>query len=86
MFKNLKSLFVTGDDELLRREAEKKGTTPPPSQAEPAAEKTASPPPPATNINQGTNIDGEVNDKFVNILFGAMEKNNLSGFDYIEFK
>ena len=30
--------------------------------------------------------EGKVNEKFLNILFDALEKNNLEGFDYLEFK
>ena len=29
---------------------------------------------------------GQVEEKFINILLGAMEKNNIEGFDYLEFK
>jgi hypothetical protein len=29
---------------------------------------------------------GEVNEKFLNVLLGAIEKNDLEGFDYLEFK
>jgi len=30
--------------------------------------------------------DGHVNEKFLNVLLEAMEKSNLEGFDYMEFK
>jgi uncharacterized coiled-coil protein SlyX len=36
---------------------------------------------PKSNSNQG-----EVKEKFLNILFKAMEDNNIEGFDYLEFK
>ena len=29
---------------------------------------------------------GQANDKFMAILFGAMDKANLPGFDYLEYK
>ena len=42
---------------------------------------------PVTNsailVNNGT---GAVNEKFMEVLFGALEKANLPGFDYLEFK
>lgn len=39
-----------------------------------------------SSINNNVNVAGEVNDKFLKILFDALEKNNLEGFDYLEFK
>ena len=45
------------------------------------------------NINRGinpailvNNSNGSVNEKFMEVLFGALEKANLPGFDYLEFK
>ncbi len=38
---------------------------------------------PAILVNNDT---GAVNEKFMEVLFGALEKANLPGFDYLEFK
>lgn len=34
----------------------------------------------------GNNIGAGVNEKFMQVLFGALEKANLPGFDYLEYK
>jgi chromosome segregation ATPase len=40
----------------------------------------------AETIIDGSQISGEVNPKFMDILLKALEANNQEGFDYIEFK
>lgn len=35
--------------------------------------------------NDSSTVSSEDTDKFVNILFGAIEKNNIKGFDYLEY-
>ncbi len=88
MFDRIKKLFVVEDDDPLKKALEQK------SQEE--AESTASteeivPSRPATNATAPQTptakpTGGKVTDKFMNILLGAMDKNNLDGFDYLEYK
>ena len=76
MLKKIKSLFI---EEIEDAQPKKKSNpaptrqTPPPVAAERTTVTTESRP-------------GEVKDKFMKILFGAMDKANLDGFDYLEFK
>ena len=79
MFDRLKSLFIVEDEGPKKsskayqpQAEEQKGTPPAKSQ-----QKTRSTRPVA---------GGKVTSKFTNILFGAMEKNDQEGFDYLEFK
>lgn len=87
MFKNLKSLFVVDDDEFKKNagnKEEKKNTQPKTN-----APKTNRPPRPIDNtqpVDSHTEQAGKVEKKFMNILFKAMEKANLPGLDYLEFK
>ena len=93
MFDRIKKLFVVEDNDPLKKALEQK------SQEE--AEATASteemvPSRPATKPSNSQNpttqapaakpTGGKVTDKFMNILLGAMDKNNLDGFDYLEYK
>ncbi len=90
MFKKLKGLFIAEDEGDLQKALDKKAAqeaanqrdTTPPVQTE----TPATPPPSAASYEAPANTSGAVNDKFINILFGAMEKANLPGFDYIEYK
>lgn len=41
---------------------------------------------PAANTPLPTPSSGEVSDKFMEVLFSAMQQNNLDGFDYLEYK
>ena len=75
MFKKLKSLFIEENESA--KPAEKKA---------PVSEKEADPvaePSPNVPVEVG---EGQVTEKFMNILLGALEKNNIDGFDYLEFK
>jgi hypothetical protein len=87
MFKKLKGLFIVeeeGSNNSVKKEiaTEKKGTSTP-SRGNAIVKTTTTP-----NIVTGSDSDvqGEVNDRFLKILFDALEKNNLEGFDYLEFK
>lgn len=80
MLKNLKSLFII-EEENPKKGTKGKAVPPKPAQkGEPATtpeKKDSTPQVPSS---------GKVSSKFVNILFKAMEENNLDGFDYLEFK
>ena len=84
MLKKLKSIFVV-EDESAPKPAK------PVEEAEdpivPEVRKST----PSEPISSGPSTagpvgGGKVSDKFLNILLGAMDKNNLDGFDYLEFK
>jgi len=76
----LKSLFIVEDAAARKKKKEKSAekatskTNPTPSKQQTA---------PATNPNVEP---GKVTSKFMDILMAAMDKNNLDGFDYLEFK
>jgi len=91
MFKNLKSLFVKED------EVKAADSTPSTSDQEPITEENISAESVANAEIESQNMEelvdpntvdttGEVSEKFMNILLGAINKHNQEGFDYIEFK
>ena len=84
MFKKLKALFIAEDqgdlEEALKKAKKEEPLAPSPERA-PTAPTSS---PQVTTAH--TNPQGQVNDKFINILFGAMENANLPSFDYIEYK
>ncbi len=91
MFKNLKSLFVKESE--LKQEQIQQNTDKDTSITEEniSAEKVATAEVESQNIEELVNpedhdVTGEVSEKFMNILLGAINKNNQEGFDYIEFK
>lgn len=91
MFKNLKSLFVK-EDEVKPVDTPQNDVN-----QEPITEENISAESVATaevhhqaeeEIVDASDVDvtGEVSEKFMNILLGAINKHNQEGFDYIEFK
>ncbi len=82
MFEKLKSLFVIEEEEAPAQKkaaADAQGDVK--SQAaQPAAGQEA------FSIAKSTGEGGKVRNKFIEVLFGALEKNNKEGFDYLEFK
>ncbi len=91
MFKNLKSLFVKEDEvkpaEPPHNDVNDQPITEENISAETIAEAEVQHQA-AEEIVDVANVDvtGEVSEKFMNILLGAINKNNQEGFDYIEFK
>ena len=84
MLKKFKSLFII-EEEIPNKAAKKEND----NNKKPASTsrgnsivKSSSSSVSQSNIIQ----DGKVSEKFLNILFEALEKNNLEGFDYLEFK
>lgn len=78
MFKKLKSLFVIEEGDVV---PEGKGQT---GQAEGPGKQAS----PITRpvFTSDKDITGHVQNKFLEVLFGALESNNQDGFDYLEFK
>lgn len=75
MFKKLKSLFIIEEEESRDTEPETSttGTDAPANRSVRVSARLM-------------DIEGKVNEKFLHVLLGAMDKNNLEGFDYLEFK
>lgn len=78
MWKNLKGYFIIDDeaDKTKGNASSRQGVV------KPAAPQPTSTAPAAAQID----TSGAVNDKFVKVLMEAMEKANLPGFDYLEYK
>ncbi len=85
MIKNLKSLFFVEDENASNKvdkskKKDNKTTDPKESKSDTTKQQNA-------NSNQPQNLSGgEVDEKIIDALFGALEENNLDGFDYFEFK
>lgn len=89
MFDKIKKLFVVEENDPLKKALEQKSQEEAESVApaqEMVPDRTAAtqntPSKPQTSRPTG----GKVTDKFMNILLGAMDKSNLDGFDYLEYK
>ena len=78
MFKKLKSLFVIEEGDVV---PESKNTSP---GGQGAQKDTGTPVRPVFTSDK--NVTGQVQNKFLEVLFGALESNNQEGFDYLEFK
>lgn len=76
VFKNIKSLFVI-EEETGAQKPEAKTPAAPEKQEDPAPQNAEGPRQAAA---------GKVTQQFTEVLFNAMEANNLEGFDYLEFK
>jgi len=89
MFDKIKKLFVVEDDDPLKKALEQKSqeeveATAPSEEMVP--DRTSSTQNPKSKTKNSQPTGGKVTDKFMNILLGAMDKNNLDGFDYLEYK
>ncbi len=84
MLKNLKSLFIVEDEvEASEQKAEK------PTKNKTAKTNSSSGvniPPPLPSAPRAQAVSGGVDVKIVEKLLQAIEKNNLEGFDYLEYK
>lgn len=81
MLKKLKSLFIEEIEEEQSKQLKQQSVT---------RKRTFTPRPntsvPQENTENIAVAEGKVTEKFMQILFGAMEKQNIEGFDYMEFK
>ncbi len=77
-FKSIKSLFVI--------EEEKPGAGKPPASKGTRPSSNPNDPKKAMVKESTAGKPGKVSAKFTDILFGALEKNNLPGVDYLEYK
>ena len=90
MLKNLKSWFII---EEAKQKSTSGGEPPAKKKGIPGAskdKKTPPPPPPGgtptPSAPPAAGREGQVSEKFTNVLLAAMEKANQPGFDYLEFK
>lgn len=83
MLKNLKSLFIVDDSE---EENKKSSESAEKSDVNSDKKPTASTPPPLPNNPVSSSSEGTLDTKIVEKLLQAIEKNNLEGFDYLEYK
>lgn len=83
MLKKLKSLFIVEDDSDKKSSHDN-------SQEKPKAEQETSSSKPEIEMNieipEIKDPQGKPDPKFVDILLKAIEKNNMDGFDYLEYK
>jgi len=80
MFKNLKSLFIVENENDSSSNKEKAEKAQPSGKTKKTTATPNSPKAPTTASA------GQITSKFMDVLLKAMEKNNLPGFDYLEFK
>lgn len=73
MFKNIKSLFIVEEDDPKTKKVEQA--------SQPTASKQPQP-----AVKQAVGEPGKATQEFMEVLFKAMEQNNIQGFDYLEFK
>lgn len=85
MLKNLKSLFIVDEEEeeksAASKDQKKEAPKTPPSKTGTTASGNTPPPLPPTAAAGGV-VDTQIVEK----LLQAIEKNNLDGFDYLEYK
>jgi hypothetical protein len=79
LLKKFKSVFIVEEEGGTAQSNNQTPQHPAEMTAPPSRQKSAETPPAAT-------VSGSVSDKFVDILAGALEKNNQEGFDYFEFR
>ncbi len=83
MLKNLKSLFIVDDSE---EENKKPAESTEKADVNSDKKTAASTPPPLPNNPVSSSSEGALDTKIVEKLLQAIEKNNLDGFDYLEYK
>ena len=88
--KNLKGLFIASDEDLIKAEQAKGGAPSGPAQSTSPSTKASEA---STNdvVLDRSEItssaaDGEVDQKFMDILLESVTQNNQEGYDYLEFK
>lgn len=81
MFDKLKKLFVVSDDQFKDKVAGDSNNKIPTNDS-----STVIDPKTDASLPAAQPISGKGDPKFINILLGAIEKQNMEGFDYLEFK
>ncbi|MDG2450515.1 MAG: hypothetical protein P8M34_12780 [Saprospiraceae bacterium] len=83
MLKKLKSLFVIEEESRSPKEESSSSTKVSKPQSKTSSSSKSNNAPTSKNI---AIKEGAPQEKFVNILLEAVEKNNIDGFDYLEYK
>lgn len=83
MLKNLKSLFIVDDSEDQKQESSQPNKK---SETGKDEKPSTSTPPPLPNTPVRASNHGDLDKKIIEKLLQAIEKNNLEGFDYLEYK
>lgn len=91
MLDRIKKLFIVEDDDPLKKALEQKSqeTAEAEAKVQEKATPTHKPSAPSGVKNARPTVKptgGKVTDKFMDILMSAMDKNNIEGFDYLEYK
>lgn len=82
MLKKIKSLFVIEEEApKAKNESSSRSQTSAPAESKERMDVASADLPPSPVA-----APGKVTNKFMDVLLGAMAKNNLDGFDYLEFK
>lgn len=83
MFDKLKKLFVIEDENAAKEAPAQENKAPETKSEAPAPIVDSTPIKTSADYNTPS---GKADQKFVDILLNAIEKNNLEGFDYLEYK
>ena len=87
MLKKLKGYFVIDDEEFKEEMSKQTGGKKETNAAGPKAKSNAPKAnPTAASSTPPKASTGKASSKFTNILLGAMDANNIDGFDYLEYK
>ena len=86
MFKKLKGLFVLEEESGKTTAAESSSSQENTPIVAAEQSQTVDDVAPSDTVSRTKKISGKPDDKFVDILLKAVEKNNMEGFDYLEFK
>jgi len=85
MFKKLKRLFVVEEEGGSANNSPKSAKSVKGNKV--SNEDFVEPVAPTAQVKPtNVNVTADMTDKFMDVLLGAMEKNNLDGYDYLEFK
>lgn len=79
IFKNIKSIFIVSDPASPETQS---AEPPAPAQTQISTQSDTRTPPPVSNPP----VKAQAEERFLNILYEAMEKQGKAGFDYLEFK
>ena len=79
MFKKLKDLFIVSDDKFKAEVSSETDQNPSPQKSNNVGSKS-------TELQKPRKVEGNADPKFLDILLAAIEKQNVDGFDYLEFK
>jgi len=91
MFKKLKSIFIIeeeGTQKATTKATDKQASNPASKNPQPNSQASSgqTTQPAQANYDKASLPKGKPDEKFINRLLGALEQNNIEGFDYLEYK